>query len=210
VLPPIIFVLFIATLPICSPAQAGSLFGFVDDSGVAHFSDFASTPRHQRLLTEGARASPVRRGGPNPSTPRPSAQLQGQVVRIASEHGLDPALVLAIVATESAFNPHARSPKGALGLMQLMPDTARRLGVADPLDPEANLRGGVRYLSMLLDMFDDLSLALAAYNAGEAAVIRHGRSIPPYPETLAYVPKVMRHYADFQQRSPTSLGTDQP
>lgn len=118
--------------------------------------------------------------------------------------------MLAVVATESAFNPRARSPKGALGLMQLMPDTARRLGVADPLDPEANLRGGVRYLSMLLDMFDDLSLALAAYNAGEGAVIRHGRSIPPYPETLAYVPKVMRHYADFQHRPPTSLGTDRP
>lgn len=202
---PLILVMLAAVLPACPPAHAGSLFGFVDDGGVAHFSDFASTTRHKRLFGDrDARAPTSRRA------PAPSAQLHGQVIRIASEHGLDPALVLAVVATESAFNPRARSPKGAVGLMQLMPDTARRMGVTDPLDPEANLRGGVRYLAMLLDMFDDLALALAAYNAGEGAVIRHGRNIPPYPETLAYVPKVMRHYADFQHRPAPAFSAIQP
>jgi hypothetical protein len=114
---------------------------------------------------------------------------------IAPSSGLEPQLLLAVISAESGFRAKAVSPKGAQGLMQLMPATARRLGVTDPFDPEQNVRGGARYLNELMRMFnDDLRLALAAYNAGEGAVLRHGRAIPPYPETRQYVTRVMERY----------------
>lgn len=113
---------------------------------------------------------------------------------IARKHGLDPALVLAVIAVESAFQPAAVSPKGAQGLMQLMPGTARELGVTDALDPAQNVDGGARYLRALIAQHKgDLRLALAAYNAGAGAVKRH-RGVPPYRETREYVEKVLRRY----------------
>jgi soluble lytic murein transglycosylase-like protein len=115
-------------------------------------------------------------------------------IAAARRHGLDPDLVLAVIAVESAFKPKAVSPKGAQGLMQLMPRTARDLGVADPLDPAANVDGGSRYLGALLALYGgDVPRALAAYNAGPQAVKRH-RGIPPYKETRDYVRKVLRQY----------------
>ena len=102
--------------------------------------------------------------------------------------------MLAVVGVESGFRPEAVSPKGAQGLMQLMPGTSRELGVADPLDPEQNLDGGVRHLGALLTLYDgDLTRALAAYNAGQGAVARHD-GVPPYRETQAYVKKVLARY----------------
>lgn len=173
--------------------RASGLYGFVDPSGVAHFSDQRTDSRH-RMLSGTKPKPPGKAGGPFVSK-GPSASVREQIERIAIEHGVDPALVIALVETESAFNPAARSSKGAVGLMQLMPDTARRYGVTDRLDTESNLRGGIRYLSDLITMFGDHTLALAAYNAGEGAVIRHGRTVPPYAETRAYVPKVLIRYA---------------
>jgi len=121
--------------------------------------------------------------------------------KAAARHGLDPALVAAVVAAESNFNRKARSSAKAQGLMQLIPATAKRFGVADPWNAQQNLHGGTKYLRWLLDTFDgDLRLALAGYNAGEKAVIKYGHKIPPYPETQAYVPKVLAFYRLFLER----------
>ncbi len=122
------------------------------------------------------------------------ADFERLVADAARRHDLDPALVMAVIGIESGFQPQAVSPKGAQGLMQLMPGTARDLGVADPFDPAANLDGGSRYLSSLVARYDgDLAKALAAYNAGMGAVARHG-GVPPYAETRRYVRKVLGRY----------------
>lgn len=138
--------------------------------------------------------------GRMPNTPAPARHADRLIAQIAREFSVSASLVRAVVAVESGFNPRARSRKGALGLMQLMPETARRFGVTDPFSEEQNLRGGTAYLRWLLDAFSgDVALALAAYNAGEAAVIRAGHRIPNYAETRAYVPKVLAYqqrYAD--------------
>ena len=113
------------------------------------------------------------------------------VQQYAAKHGLRPDLVRAVIQVESAFNPLATSPKGAMGLMQLMPDTARELGVRNAYDPDENVRGGTAYLRQLIDRYDGNEvLALAAYNAGFNAVDRHGGRVPPYDETQNYVRKV--------------------
>jgi soluble lytic murein transglycosylase-like protein len=111
------------------------------------------------------------------------------IQRASATHGVDPRLVKAVIQTESGYQPRARSPKGAMGLMQLMPKTAKQYQARNAYDPRANIEAGVRYLRALLDQFE-LPLALAAYNAGELAVRRFG-GIPPFPETQAYVAKVL-------------------
>jgi soluble lytic murein transglycosylase-like protein len=122
--------------------------------------------------------------------------LRALAAAAARRHGLDPALVAAVVSVESGFRPEAVSRKGAQGLMQLMPGTAASLGVGDPLDPAQNLDGGARHLGQLLTLYGgDLTRALAAYNAGEGAVQRHG-GVPPYRETRAYVKKVLERYQE--------------
>jgi soluble lytic murein transglycosylase-like protein len=119
----------------------------------------------------------------------------------AARHALPPGLLEALVATESGYRLNAVSPKGAIGLTQLMPETARLLGVHDPREPHANLDGGARYLRMLLDLYaGDVKLALAAYNAGHAAVARYGNTVPPYTETRAYVLRVEAFWRDLGTR----------
>lgn len=119
----------------------------------------------------------------------------------ARNAALDPALVHAVIAVESGYNPAARSAKGAVGLMQVLPETASRYGVADPASsPEANLRAGTRYLSYLMVLFQyRIELVLAAYNAGEYAVLRYGHRIPPYRETQLYVPAVLARYHEWRE-----------
>jgi soluble lytic murein transglycosylase-like protein len=118
----------------------------------------------------------------------------GEIIdQVSAQHGVPAGLVKAVIKVESAYRQGARSPKGAMGLMQLMPGTARQYAVVNPYEPRANIEGGTRYLKSLLDRFVELPLALAAYNAGEAAVLRFG-GIPPYPETQAYVKSVLRAF----------------
>jgi soluble lytic murein transglycosylase-like protein len=120
----------------------------------------------------------------------------------ARTYGLESALLHAVISVESNFNPAATSPQGAGGLMQLMPATAKRYGVDNVFDPAQNLQAGAKYLRDLMDRFDsDLNLTLAAYNAGEGAVIKYGMRIPPFPETTDYVPKVLAHYRKFRAQA---------
>ncbi|MDL5597023.1 lytic transglycosylase domain-containing protein [Bacillus subtilis] len=127
---------------------------------------------------------------------QPYAEL---VSAAAAANHLPEALLHAVINAESNYNPGATSPKGAGGLMQLMPDTARELGVTDVYDPRANIQGGARYLKRLMTLFDnDIALAVAAYNAGPDAVLSRGRVIPPFAETQRYVPSVLRQYRRLQ------------
>ena len=148
-----------------------------------------------RPLVEGARSFPTAAA----STVRTTSPIQVPardgfdelIRRHADAHQIRPDLVRAVIQVESAFNPFARSPKGAMGLMQLMPSTAARMGVRDPFDPAQNIRGGVAYLRQLLDRYhQNEELALAAYNAGPVAVAKYGSTIPPYRETRNYVKKI--------------------
>jgi soluble lytic murein transglycosylase-like protein len=175
-----------AWLP-CGLARA-EIYHFEDERGVAHFSDVPSDARYRLLWREpGARFGSLDTAA--------KGRYGAQILAAARRNGLDPALLHAVIQIESGYDARAVSPKGAAGLMQLMPETARRFGAADRFAPEENLEAGARYLGHLLALFEgDLELALAAYNAGEEAVLRHGRAIPPYAETRRYVPAVLARY----------------
>ena len=125
-------------------------------------------------------------------------EIEAHIREVAVRYEIPPILVAAIVEAESEFNPRAVSRRGARGLMQLMPETAERMLVTDIFDPRQNIFGGVRYLRVLANLFNgDIELTLAGYNAGENAVIRHG-GIPPYPETVDYVKRVLAYYRDYR------------
>lgn len=180
------------------------IYGYTDAAGVRHFTN---TPQDNRytLVVAVQRES----GGsgtallPPPVVKAEDRQRFGTLVNDAAlAHQVDAALVHAVISAESGYNPRAVSKKGATGLMQLMPDTARRYGVVDAFDPAQNIRGGTQYLRDLLKMFDNnMELAIAAYNAGEKAVVRYGNQIPPYRETLNYVPRVLKYYQKYQSAS---------
>ncbi len=139
---------------------------------------------------------------PSPEEPKASASTYDHLIRAACQkYSIDPALVMAVIHTESRFDPQAVSPKGAVGLMQINPITIRELGINDPFNPQHNIDGGVRYLKGLLDTFaGDRKLALAAYNAGPTQVHRHN-GIPPFKETQKYIKQVSR-YLTFYQKTP--------
>jgi soluble lytic murein transglycosylase-like protein len=156
-----------------------------------------------------AAAAPISgRGLRNSVTQRLNGQTTGNtkideiIVTAATRHGVEPLLLYSVMHQESAFNSQAVSPKGARGLMQLMPATAARFGVKNIFDPEQNIHGAAQYLRFLLDLFDgDVSLALAGYNAGEGAVKKYGYAVPPYRETINYVRKIKRRYTNLSSLS---------
>lgn len=130
-----------------------------------------------------------------PGPDSPAIEIDSHIEDVAARYGVSKDLIAAIIEAESRYNPRAISPRGAQGLMQLMPETAAILGVGNPFDPRQNIEGGVRHLRSLMDRFgNNLPLALAAYNAGERAVVSHG-GIPPYPETRQYVRRILRQLA---------------
>jgi len=184
-----------------TPADAFT-FKF-EDGGAVHYTNAPSDPRYQRLLGwPEARPSP-------PSPPPRAGGYSEQIAAVAARHGVDPRLVEAVVRVESGGNPGAVSPKGARGLMQLMPAKSAELGVQNPFEPRQNLEGGVRHLRDLLQRYDgDLRLALAAYNAGEEAVRAH-RGVPPYRETREYVRKVLELYQPPEAPSTPAPATPQ-
>ncbi len=189
------------------------IWGYVDESGTAHLSDHQVNQRYLLFRKEAARpaaevfspppivvekppAAPAMAASRViPVSPAVRAQLAPLIAKVARENKLEPSLLHAIVTVESGYDPQAKSPAGAIGLMQLMPDTAARFGVKDIWDPLENLQGGARYLRYLLALFkNDMDLVLAAYNAGEGAVMQAGNKIPNYAETRAYVPSVLMQY----------------
>jgi Transglycosylase SLT domain/Domain of unknown function (DUF4124) len=171
-----------------------AVYVYVDSEGTAHFTDAPTNPEFRPIPAFGLpRGVNLARG-----------QYADLITAIASEHSVDPWLVKAIIKAESNFDPRALSRKGAQGLMQLMPGTAGRYAVTNAYSPEENIRGGVRYLRSLHDLFPGrLHLVLAAYNAGENAVLRYD-GIPPYPETREYVTRVLRYYGNHEEIAPAS------
>jgi len=174
----------VALLIFPAPAKA-DIYKYVDANGVVHFTNTPTNSQFDLYLKERS------------TTGRTAGGFREIISRYASAYRLEEALVCAVIKAESDYNPRAVSTKGAQGLMQLMPETARQMNVRDPWDAEENIRGGSRYLRLMLDQFNDnLDLAIAAYNAGPNAVRRHN-GIPPYAETRTYVDRVkkyMRHY----------------
>jgi soluble lytic murein transglycosylase-like protein len=184
-------------------AQA-DIFGRVESDGEIQLANHPTADGFE-LWAEAPKAPATGSAG-EPENSGQALGLEGSgqryravVEKAARSNELEPALIHAVITVESRYNPKAVSRKGASGLMQLMPGTAKRYGVSNVFDPAQNVGAGARYLRDLLKLFNnDLQLALAAYNAGENAVIRH-RKIPPYQETAAYVPKVLAYYKRFAQ-----------
>jgi len=176
-----------------APVAALDIFSYVDARGVRHLTDRRKHAGYRliRRYPDGLHRVSASKNG---------RRFQPIIQAASKRTGLSSALLKAVIQTESAFNPKAVSPKGAVGLMQLMPSTARQYGVTDLTDPEANVRAGARHLRGLLERFqNNLKLSLAAYNAGEGAVARYGNTVPPYPETQQYVVKVLRYYRKYRQ-----------
>ncbi|PVZ39848.1 lytic transglycosylase domain-containing protein [Pseudomonas sp. CC120222-01a] len=186
-------VILVVTWLVAASAQA-DMYISIDAKGGYVLSNVHRPGRHyERVISE-----PLAQAGPADAqmiTGRPYAEL---VAAAARDYDVPLALLHALIKAESGYNPKARSAAGAVGLMQLMPDTAKEMGVEDILDPEDNVQGGARYLKRMLTLFDnDITLAVAAYNAGPDAVRRRG-TVPPYAETRRYVPSVLREYRKLQ------------
>jgi soluble lytic murein transglycosylase-like protein len=168
------------------------IYGYVDEGGVYHFTNIkpANNKKYKVVV---------------PDAPKPSLAFYSKTINAdqydslikqhSYNHGIDPTLVKAVMKAESNFNSQAVSPKGAQGLMQLMPDTARHMSVYDPFDPDDNIRGGARYLRLLDDTFQgNLELILAAYNAGPNRVKEHNMNVPPFEETRNFIKRVKHFY----------------
>ena len=172
--------------PFAKPVCA-DIYRYVDEDGVIHFSNVPNHYRYRLYISDG-----------NMDYQAYFDRYDRIIRQAARKHGVDSSLIKAVIRAESDFDKHAVSSKGAQGLMQLMPETAKELEVEDSFDPKENIHAGVLYLKRQLKNFqNDVSLALAAYNAGENAVRRYGHRIPPYKETRTFVERVLRYWDEF-------------
>ena len=180
-------------LLVCAGPTAADIYRYVDEDGVVHFSNVPTHYRFRLYISE-----------TKLDYKSYFDRYDTIINQAALKHGVDSSLVKAVIRAESDFNRYAISDKGAEGLMQLMPETARDLAVRNPYDPRENIHAGVRYLKRQMKNFqNDVALALAAYNAGENAVRKYGHRIPPYRETKTFVDRVLRYWDEFnlyQQR----------
>jgi len=187
-------ILIAALLTATSVTARPQIYSYVDADGQRHYTDVPDNNRYRLLVL-----SPHDRtesGDRYDSMLLAKAGRYDSIIENAAQSAsVEPNLLRAVIVVESGFNSRAVSKRGAVGLMQLMPATANRFGVSNPYDPRQNIHGGAQYLKFLIDRFgQDVRLALAAYNAGEEAVERNGGQIPPFSETMAYVPRVLRIY----------------
>lgn len=179
-----------------APTVRAEMYQYIDANGTISLTNVPSDMRYRRIDILSNRLHPT----------ISEQELEPMISRFSRQHQLHPALIRAVIKAESGFDPHAVSRAGAVGLMQLMPQTAARMDVRDLYDPEDNIGGGTKYLRQLLDRFrGNLPLALAAYNAGEHVVDRY-RTLPPITETRQYVRKVLRYYRVFLTRDLAATG----
>ena len=184
----------VSLLAVASAGAATRIYTYVDADGVKHFTDMPDNNRYRLLVLS---PNEMTQSGDHYSANMlaRASQYDAIIEKAAVSAAVEPNLLRAVIVVESGFNSRAVSRRGAVGLMQLMPATASRFGVSNPYDPLENVHGGARYLKFLMDRFgQNVRLALAAYNAGEEAVDRNGGQIPPFTETMAYVPKVLKIY----------------
>jgi soluble lytic murein transglycosylase-like protein len=195
------------TAALLSASAAGAhpqIYTYVDADGLRHYTDVPDDNRYRLLVL-----SPQDRTASGDRYDSMLLARAGQydsiIEKAAISASVEPNLLRAVIVVESGFNSRAVSKRGAVGLMQLMPATATRFGVSNPYDPRQNVHAGARYLKFLIDRFgQDIRLALAAYNAGEDAVDRNGGQIPPFSETMAYVPRVMKIYRMLRDQQPST------
>jgi soluble lytic murein transglycosylase-like protein len=195
----------VVALGALAPVARADIYAYTDAGGTTHFTNVPDDARYQ-LIVRTPEAAPAAQGA---DAKRAAAWLarsvdyDAAILRAAGDAKVRPELVRAVIVVESGFNPRAISRRGAIGLMQLLPATARRYGAFNAFDPEQNIRAGARYLADLITRYgsEQLELVLAAYNAGENAVEKYGRSIPPYKETRAYVPNVLKMYHALRAQS---------
>jgi hypothetical protein len=203
---PALALLALSSLALGAGAARADVFKFVDQNGVTNFTNVRPGGQY-KVMEQTARGGyvPVKAQiSQQPSYAEAERERYApEIEAVAKATNIEPALLHAVISVESGYNRFARSNKGAAGLMQLTPDTAIRYGVTNRFDVVQNVWGGARYLRDLLGMFhNDLKLALAAYNAGENAVIKYGNHVPPFRETIDYVPRVLSYYKRY--RNPLS------
>jgi soluble lytic murein transglycosylase-like protein len=193
------WVLLLLALPFFLPAPSvADIYKYVDEEGVMHFTDAPTDRRFKIFMRDLKKDRKLRTNFKFSACYRNPDEFEPIVKSLAAEYGVDKNLVKAVIHAESGYNPNAVSAKGAQGLMQLMPKTAQGLKVTNSFDPKDNIRGGVRYLRFLLDTFKgDVTLALAAYNAGLSKVNQYG-GVPPYEETRNYISRVLSYQKSYQ------------
>jgi soluble lytic murein transglycosylase-like protein len=180
-----VLLIVMCLVPLCGYS---GIYGYVDDRGVYHFTNIMPVGKKYKTIIPDQNATVL-------VPERDNNNYDTLIMHHSTRHGVDPLLVKAVMKAESNFNPYARSPKGAQGLMQLMPDTAKLMSVDNPFDPDDNIKGGTKYLKFLDEMFQgDMELMLAGYNAGPNRVLEHNMKVPPIEETKTFIKRVKEYY----------------